>query len=122
MKFLSVYLDESNEMLIPVDFVIEVTKQDHFRSLPKTKRGFIGVTDVRNEVLPLFSLMSNVESMRNMVILGNNGSKICFCTNSVESISNLDLSGKVPVKKNDFTFDYDGINVLDVESIWKVLG
>lgn len=122
IKFLTVYLEETKEILIPVDFVIEVTKQGHFRNLPKTKKGFIGVTDVRREVLPLFSLKSNPDSIENLVVLGYNGQKVCFCTDSVETITNHDLSGIKPEKDTDFILNYNGTKVLDVESIWKVLG
>lgn len=120
-KYLTVYLEETKEILIPVDFVVEVTKQSHFRNLPSTKKGFIGVTDVRHEILPLFTLKSNPKTIENMVVLTCNGKKICFCVDSIKTISNFDFSGIVPQRESEFIAGYNGTKVLDVESIRKVL-
>lgn len=119
-NYLSVHID-GQTILIPVESVIEVTKQKINRTLPGLKKGFIGITDLRHEIIPVFSLYSTTGNSQDLVILKVKDKKIGFMTDKVDTISMLDIGESVPNKIDEFILSVNEVTILDVESIGKVL-
>lgn len=119
-NYLTVHIN-GQVLLVPVEFVIEVTKQKINRTLPGLKKGFVGITDLRHEIIPVFSI-SPFATGSDLVVMRVNNKKVGLVTDKVDTISKLDLSGTTPVKAEEFVVQYGDVEIIDVEPIGKVLG
>jgi chemotaxis signal transduction protein len=126
-----VNMDEKNEQLLrieiqtesmylPINHIEEIIEIEYIKLLPCMKKNVIGLTLIKNSVLPVISFDENFNLPTVGIVLKNNRRKYFLQVSSVKNISNMNI-GNFEKTEHNYILRSGENKIIDTEKISRIL-